>query len=250
MIKKCSLIFILLVFCGCVTQYNAATRRKETYLINDKAEVEWGNNLAKDFISKHKILKDKQKTNYVVELGETLSACSYRKELNYQFYIIDEDQINAFTLPGGHVFVYRGLLDIMNKNELSFVLAHEIGHTDARHAVKRLGPSLGISLVSVLGAILVDKPEYAQINNGAQQAINLITLGYSRQDEYQADSLGVEIMNKAGFDPNGAIKVFNKFQEIERDSGSKVPVYLRSHPFPEQRIIKVKQQIGKLAELK
>jgi len=239
---------MLLFLYGCVTQYNPATGRRETYLMDDKAEIKWGNDLADEFISKNKILKDDQMASYVTELGRTLVGCSYRKDLDYQFYIIDEEDINAFALPGGQVFIYRGLLKIVDKDELSFVLAHEIGHIDARHAVKRLGPSLGISLVSVLGVVLIDSPEYDKINNGAQQAINLITLGYSRQDEYQADSLGVETMIKAGFDPNGAIKVFNKFQEIEKDSGNKVPVYLRSHPFPEQRILKVKQRIEELTE--
>lgn len=241
--KKFTLFFLLLFTAGCVTVYNPATGKKETYIFNENAEIRWGNGLAKEFLRKEKLLHDKKKLGDLKNMGEKLAKASYRNELEYHFYIIDEDKINAFALPGGHIFVYKGLMDNVSEDELAFVISHEIGHINARHALKRLGPALGLNLISALSMIFLNEEKHKKAREAAWQVINLIFLGYSREDEYQADSLGVEIMAKAGFDPQASIGLFKKFQELEKKAGDTTPVYLRTHPFPEQRIKNVKKKI-------
>lgn len=242
--KKISWIFLLAfvmpLFGGCVTAYNPATGREETYVMDDKAEVKWGESMARRFLREKDILEDDKKQNYVTKIGERLAAKSRRNYLQYHFYIIDKDELNAFALPGGYIFIYKGLLDKVSEDELAFVLSHEIGHICARHAVKRYGSGLGLGVLSTASSILF--PGYGATQQSAERVVNLIMLGYSRQDEYLADSLGIEGVVKAGFNPEGAVSLLERFRDMELENMVSAPVYLRTHPLPVQRIENIRKK--------
>ncbi len=236
--------FILLVFLsGCVAIYNPATGRKEWYLFDEQGEISWGNAMANEFIKQNKIVQDPEKITYLKTIGEKVARVSHRNNLKYHFYIIDEDQMNAMAIPGGHIFIYKGLLNRVSQQELAFVLAHEIGHISARHSLKKLGASLGFN---ILAATLLRRPEQATAKQMVNQLYDLVAMGYSRSDELQADSLGFDYVLAAGYNPKAAISLFEKFIQESKKS-PRVPIYLKSHPHAEERIKNIE---SKLAELK
>lgn len=242
----CVVTLLLSVCTGCVSVYNPATGRKEHLIFDDKAEVNWGTGMAKQFTQKLKILDDPQLVNALQEMGDKVGATSHRNYLQYHFYIIDEDKINAFACPGGHIFFYKGLLDAVDEDQVAFVIAHEIGHVNAKHAVKALGAQMGFS---ILNAVLVASSGQQDTQKSAEQLFLLVNRGYSREDEYQADALGLDYMLKAGYSPQGALDLFSLFRKMEQESASKgqvQPTYLSTHPRAEDRATAVKKKLKEL----
>ncbi|MCF7907720.1 MAG: M48 family metalloprotease [Candidatus Omnitrophica bacterium] len=228
---------------GCVSVYNPVTGKKEWYLFDEKGEISWGDAMANEFIKENKLLDDQKRINYIKDIGVSLAKVSHRSNLNYKFYIIDQDQMNALAIPGGHVFIYKGLLDTVDDSELAFVLAHEIGHISARHSLKKLGATLGFS---ILATTLLRSPDQAQAKQLVNQLFGLVAKGYSRSDELQADNLAFNYVSDAGYDPRAAISLFEKLKEANKGM-ARPPFYLSSHPNSDQRI---KNISSKLKELK
>ena len=236
-------IFMLLLV-GCITVYNPATGRKEMHLFDEKYEISLGNKLVKEMISQTKMIDDPEALAYVTEIGERLAATSHRGYLDYKFYIIDSEDINAYALLGGHIFVNKGLLDSFTEAELAFVLAHEVGHICARHGIKRFEKAFGLQLVM---AILGGATNQKAIGDMIGEVDKYVSLGFSRKDEYLADSLGVTYGYQAGFDPKASLLVFKRFEEIEKEYGSAaMPVFLRSHPKPKDRYTEANIKIKEL----
>jgi len=180
-----------------------------------------------------KMINDPEALAYVKEIGEQVAAASHRGYLDYKFYIIDSQEINAYALLGGHIFVNKGLLDSFTEPEFAFVMAHEVGHICARHGFKRFQTVFGLQL---LMAVLSGRPSQKAIGNLIAEVDKYVSLGFSRKDEYLADSLGVTYGYQAGFDPKASLLVFERFEEIEKEQGSiAMPVFLRSHPKPKDR---------------
>jgi len=233
-------IFLLLLT-GCVTIYNPATEQKEYYFIDEETEIMIGKNLANDILRTNKTYDDPQTLSMLRNIGEQIGKVSDRSKLPYHFYMLDEEQMNAFALPGGYIFVNKGLIDKSTKDELGFVLAHEIGHITARHSLKRLQASLGMSL-------LIDIALGSSGEESVRQAVNIaysiVASGYSRGDELLADSLGVKYSHAAGYNPEAAISLFKK---MEKETGTGyTPIFLRSHPVISDRIANVKAKIKTL----
>jgi predicted Zn-dependent protease len=240
MMRRVSLFILMMFSIGCVTIYNPATQRKEIYFIDDSAEILIGKNLTSQILRENKVIKDENLIAYLRGIGGRVARVSDREYLKYNFFILEGKELNAFSLPGGYIFVNKGLIDRANKDELAFVLAHEIAHVCARHAVKKLQVSLGMSLILNLA---LRNPKYIDIKRGIDVVYDLITLGYSRSDELLADSLGVTYSYKAGFDPNGAITLLDK---LRREGKGYIFVFLSSHPPPNDRIKNVKNKIEEL----
>jgi predicted Zn-dependent protease len=234
---RSNILVLVLFFVGCATIYNPATQRTEYYFIDDTAEVTMGKNISQDITKENKVLNDPARLRYVRELGAKIAQVSDRNYLTYHFSILDEGGINAFSLPGGYIFVNKGLLDAADTEEVAFVLAHEIAHVAARHSVKRLQASLGMSLL--LGLALKDV-ESTSINRAVNIVYNVVTLGYSRGDELLADSLAVQYMHRAGFNPQAGVSLMQKLKESRNDY---TLVFLSSHPPPEQRIKNIEEKI-------
>lgn len=240
--KRIILLLALIFLAGCVGIYNPVTGKQEYFIFNDASEVEWGAAMAQQLTQKFKMLDDPQLLNALQELGDKIGAVSHRSYLQFHFYIIDDKTINAFAAPGGHIFFYKGLLDELSEDELAFVIAHEIGHVAARHSLKSLGATLGYS---ILTGLLLGKPDQKEAKQLADQLFSLVSTGYSRTDEYQADGLGAEYSYKAGHDPRGAYSLFDLFKEIEKKE-KQIPYYARTHPLPDERKEGIRKKLEEL----
>ncbi len=213
-------------------------------MFDDKAEVQWGNDMAKQIKAQKKIVYDPQLSEPLQKLGERIAAKSHRNYLAYHFYIIDDEAINACALPGGHIFVNKGLLEKCDEDQVAFVLAHEIGHVNARHGVKVLEANVGFSLISIA---LAASGQSKDTTNSAQQVFDLLSKGYSREDELQADYLALRYTSSTGYDPQASISLFEIFKAEEKKAGAAaIPVYLRTHPTPDTRIEHARQKLKEL----
>ncbi|MDP8265748.1 MAG: M48 family metalloprotease [Candidatus Aceula meridiana] len=242
------LFLSLLFFTGCATlgTYNSATERNEIVFLSTSSEVSIGNDLQEKISSEYPLSKDIQKIQRLEGIGRRLAAVSDRQDYEYKFYLVEKDELNAFTIPGGRIYFLTGLFDKLETDDaIAAVVAHEIGHCAARHIAKKFQASLGYSVVSAIAF------QFIPMNNGARQiaslsagaAMTLVFTAFSRKDEYQADALSIKYMYLAGYSLDGII---NAFELLERESkGPKVPLWLRTHPYIEDRIKVIKKEIPK-----
>ena len=200
-----ALIFILLIMSvvsGCATQeYNTATGKEDIIFIDTQKEVNMGKSIAES-IEKSKEIKldpDPLMTERVNEVGQRIASISGRKEVKYTFRVIDKDDVNAFALPGGYVFIFKGLVDKVSKDdELAAVIAHEIAHVVARHSIKRLQGGVGYNILQILMAVTGGgRSDAGRID----AAFGQLMMSYSREDEALADKLAVKYLKEAGYDP-------------------------------------------------
>jgi len=240
--------FLLALFCvqGCATMYNPATGREEFIMISTPSEVAMGKSVHESIIQKYKLSRDPAQIDRVRRIGERAAKVSDRQDYEYHFYLIEEDEMNAFTTPGGNIYVYTGLLEkLENDDQVASVLAHEIGHCAARHTVKKFQAALGYDLISTIALNAIGEgtaQQIAQLSSGA--VMNIVFSAYGRQDEYQADQLGIKYMYRACFDPRAAVETFKILEAGSQ--GPDVPLILRSHPFISDRIHMVEEEIKSL----
>ncbi len=249
LLKFLPLITLVIALSGCATTYNPATGRNEVIFINSASETVIGKNAAAQIAEKYKIIESGKDLDRLNGIGNRIAAVSDRDDIEYKFYIIDDKELNAFTIPGGYVYIYRGLYDKLDDDELAAVIAHEIGHVAARHIVKKMQANLGYQVLSTIALIAYtknaddDKKKRAGYAAYAgATAFNLVALGYSRKDEFQADELSIKYTTKAGFDPHGMIKALKKLDE-QAKKGVPTPYILRSHPYIDQRISHIEELI-------
>lgn len=233
-------LFSIFVFCflnGCVTIDNRATGRKETLLIDTASEVSLGKDLDVQVQKKLKLYPQQDLQARLNFIGNRIAGVSDREDLVYRFRIIDDQTLNAFALPGGFVYVHKGVMDVASDDELAGVLGHEIGHVAARHSVKRLQANLGYQLLIGI-ALGVTGKQY--VGDALGVVFDSVNLGYSRKDEYLADRLSVRYAKRAGFNPLGMVSFLEKLEKKAR--GFKL-VFFSSHPPIKERIKKVKEEI-------
>jgi predicted Zn-dependent protease len=239
--KLFCITLILFLFCGCATVYNPATQKRELVFISTPNEISLGKMIDRSIRQDYRISSDPRLNQRVNYIGKSIAAVCDRKDLEYRFFVVEDQELNAFSIPGGYVYVNTGLLKKANDEELAGVMAHEIGHVVARHAVKRLQSVLGFNIVL---SIAFNKSNAAELYNAVNVIYNLVSLGYSREDERQADKLAVIYTVRAGYDPRGLISFFNKISEEEKKHGTgNIPVFLRSHPSVNERIGNIRKEI-------
>lgn len=237
------IIFILLIFftSGCVTIYNPATERKETLFLDTQSEVALGVDMDNQLQTKLKILHDPQMQYRLDSIGGKVATYSDRQDLSYHFRIVKDNELNAFAIPGGFVYVNSGLMAVANDAELAGVLAHEIGHIAARHSVKKLQTVMGYQIIM---NIVLGRSGQSATGQAIDIVFNLVNLGYSRQDEFLADKLAVRYTRRAGFSPLGIITFFAKLKaEAEKKGPGINLVFLSSHPPIEERIARVENEV-------
>lgn len=225
---------------GCTTIYNPATKRRETYFISEQTELSLGKSLAQDIMRDQPVVREEKMLAYVREVGSKVSRISDRNNIVYTFNIIDSDEFNAFALPGGYVFVNRGLVAATSRDELAFVLGHEIGHIAARHSLKRMQAALGLKLVTDLA---FKNSKYPDLRRAVDLVYKAVSSGYSRQDEFLADTLGATYAQRAGFAPRASLSLMEK---LKSKSEQKSFVFFSSHPQPEARISNLRSVISSL----
>jgi predicted Zn-dependent protease len=219
-------------------------------LMSEKSELEKGKELHEQTIKEQPIYRDEELAAYVNGVGQKLAAISHRPELTYTFTIIDSPDINAFALPGGYVYINRGLMTFLTSEaQLAAVLGHEIGHITARHAVRqqtaaRSGNILTTtaSIASVLTTGTNVLGETAGLFGGA------LISGYGREMELEADGLGAEYLQKAGYDPNAMVEVITVLKNHEdflkrtSNRGSAYHGLFATHPRNDTRL---KEAVGR-----
>lgn len=199
------------------------------------------------------IVTDPALINRVVSAGNRMVSRTENPKLPYTFKVLNTDQINAFALPGGPVYVNKGLLDIVDDNELAAVMGHEIGHINARHSVNSMEVGLGLGAVSNLVQSYLKKDKKLGLSESDLNNINkfnlamnnFISLGYSRENEYEADAKGLSYLNDAGYNPYGMVSLMQKFQALQGRNPSKYEVFFSTHPATSDRIDKIEGIIKK-----
>lgn len=208
--------------------------------ISIEKETELGQEFLASIKRQFQFLDDEFAQNYINQLGKTLSQGIGVKPFPFHYYIIKQNDLNAFAGPGGHIFIYSGLISSMNDvDELAGVLAHEMGHITARHLSKRIeqGKKINIAtMAAVLAGIFVGGKAGAALTTGSVAAGIQTQLHYSREDERQADQLGLTYASLAGFDPSGLIRALTVIQKNSWMESNKIPAYLRTHPTGPERI--------------
>jgi len=240
-VRHFSLIVVCFSLCACTTIYNPATGKNESILLSTATEISMGQDLHKNISKEYKFSTDPGKVGRLKEIGRRLSIISDRQDYLYSFYLIEEDELNAFTTPGGFVYVYTGLFDKLKTDDaIAGVVAHELGHCAARHIAKKFQAALGYNIVGTIILSQVNAEARAIASQSADVAMNLVLSAFSRKDEYQADSLGIKYLYLAGYNLNGMIEAFELLQKESK--GDSVPLWLRTHPFIEDRIKRVKDE--------
>ncbi len=212
-------------------------------MVSSEAEQKLGDDAARDIEQQMGFLPESELTAYIEELGRRLAAHSPKQDVEYKFYLVDMQEPNAFALPGGHVYVSRGLLALVNsEDELAGVIGHEIGHIAARHSVKRatraapLGILTGIAsgLTGLLSSSLGDFT--ASVGGFAN---SLIVSPYSRNQEHEADAIGQKIAAEAGWDPIGIshfLHTLGREEELMNDGDAARTSFLATHPSTPARV--------------
>ena len=227
---------------GCSTEYNLATKQEEKYYYSTDKEVQMGKAINQQVKKAYKFTKDPLQQKRVEDIGKKIAAVSDRKEIDYYFQVLEDDQVNAVSLPGGYVYVNSGLLDkASNDDELACVLAHEVGHIVARHSIKKLQAMQSYSVLRILVAVA---PGTGGVGPAADAAFTQFLLGYSREDELLADQLGARYAKLAGYDPHAMVTFLTKLQDINRRMPLTEKSYFKTHPYVPDRIRVVKQELG------
>ena len=185
------------------------------------------------------VYRDPALQEYVSTIGLRLARASERPDLPWHFTVVDSPAVNAFALPGGYIYITRGIMPFLeNEAQLAGVLGHEIGHVTARHASQQYSRATGAQLGLIFGSILL--PQTRPLAQLGESGLGLLFLKYSRENEEQADGLGVKYASRTGWDPAGVPQMLTTLARIEETSDDKgVPNWLATHPAPEDRVQRV-----------
>ena len=229
---------------GCAT--NPVTGERQLALISESQEIQMGQQAAAQAEQSIGLVENQALQNYVQNIGATMAAQSERPDLPWTFRVVDDPTPNAFALPGGYIFVTRGILSLMNSEaELAGVIGHEIGHVTARHSVTLMSRAQIAQLGLGLGSIFV--PEIAQVGQLAGAGLQLLFLSYGRDAERQADDLGFRYALDQNYDVREMVNMFSQLQRSSQAAGhSPLPTWLASHPYPEERIQRIQQALAEL----
>ena len=220
---------------------NPVTGKRELMLMSSADELAMGQQTNPQILQTYGKYDDPELARYVAELGKRLGALSHQPNLAYNIQVLDSPVVNAFAVPGGYVYLTRGILAYINDEaELAGVVAHEIGHIAARHSAQQYSKAqfaqLGLGLGSVLSKTF---RKYAGV---ASAGVELLFLSFSRSDEREADALGVEYSAKAGYDTNHMANLFVSLERLNPGEGQGgLPAWFSTHPNPENRIAAIKE---------
>ncbi len=230
-------------FSGCETQYNTALKRQETLLYSDDKEKNMGASVALSVEKTMKLDTDVDINERVEKILKKIVSVCDRQELVYTIRVIDDDVMNAFSLPGGYIYIYKGLIDKMdNDDQLAGVIGHEVAHVVAKHSLKRLQAAYGSMILEGVAVI----SGQGALASGIDLTASSVFFINSREDEFQADRLGVKYMKLAGYDSSQMKLMLAKLLKESEKKGPQSISYWRSHPYIPLRMAKVdKEAYGK-----
>jgi predicted Zn-dependent protease len=194
---------VLSCLAGCAV--NPVTGNSDFVMMSERDELSLGSQAYQQVLKEYPIYKDEKLRAYVQQVGEKVASNSHRSNLQYQFSVVDSADINAFALPGGYIFINRGLLAYLNSEaELAAVLGHEVGHVTARHGVRQQSQSQAWNILGQLVAIGTGVGVAGDLTNVVGSAV---VKGYGRDMELEADGLGAQYLARSGYDPQAMIQV-------------------------------------------
>lgn len=241
-----------------VSEPSLINGQKKSYGYSWQQEMQLGAEADKELTEGMGVYDDQKLQQYVQAVGERVlqqsnfsapNAPEIYRNTKFTFRVIDSPVVNAFALPGGYVYVTRGLLShVQNEAQLAVVLGHEIGHVAARHSSQQANRSKWSQIGLIAGAILGQKvmgermPDLAPtLINAGGQALQMFMLKYSREAEHESDSLGVDWANRAGYASGESAKFFNSLQRLSAHEGKAIPTWQSTHPDPGDRAKRVLQ---------
>ena len=234
---------LVLSFFGAACATNPATGQHQFSLMSEDQELQIGQQQDVEVRRQMGVYADPATQQYVSDIGVRLARESERPNLPWHFTVLDVPAINAFALPGGYIYVTRGILPFLaDEAELACVLGHEVGHVTARHAAQQYSKSMGAGIGVLLGSIFV--PEARPFGQLAETGLGAVMLKYGRDDEIQADELGVRYAARGGWDPAAMPRMLTTLGRIDEETDDKgVPNWLLTHPSPENHIGRVQAAV-------
>lgn len=247
------LILAVLVLGGCAA--NPVTGKKDFVMMSEAQEMALGRQASEQIAQQMSMLEDPKLQAYVQRIGEQLARESHRNNIPYQFKVVDSPDINAFALPGGHIYINRGLLGYLNSEaQMAAVLGHEIGHVTARHGVRQQSIAMSTGLLGQLVTIGTGMPAMGDMSNMLGTAM---VRGYGRDMELEADGLGAEYLARTGYRPDAVLDVIGALKDQDSFSkqraaaqGRQVESYhglFATHPTHDQRLQQVVAQAQSLS---
>ena len=229
---------LLVVSCA----VNPVTGKRQIMLMSEDQEVALGLSYDPQVLATFGVYSDNNLQNFVQTKGNEMGKISHRPNLTYYVKVVDSPVVNAFAVPGGYIYLTRGILaQLTSEAELMGVLAHEMGHIAARHTVSQQSKQQLGQLLLIGGMIASEK--FAQYAQYAMQGLELLFLKFSRDDERQADALGVEYSSKLGYDAREMAEFFKVLQKMSlSESEGGIPTFLSTHPDPGDRYNDVNRQ--------
>ncbi len=237
-------VILILILAGCAV--TGPGGKTSLIFIGTEQEVSIGNEMDASIRAENRFLNDPLWQEYVDNIGRKIVNVCDRKDLTYHFAVIDSNMVNAFATPGGNIFLYTGLLKQMDSEaELAAVMSHEISHVVARHGIKRLQAAMGVSILEQL--VFGNDPGALKV--AVDVGLGLTFASYSRENENEADNFGIQYMTKAGYDPKGAITMFEKLASMSQGDPNFFEKLSMSHPETQERISNSKALIESLKPL-
>ncbi|MCO5169213.1 MAG: M48 family metalloprotease [Planctomycetes bacterium] len=236
--RRAAALVALALVAGCAT--NPVTGERELMLVSKRQEEALGRDADREIVAQFGLYQGPALQRYVEDVGHRLVAVSHRPNMTFTFRILDDPVVNAFALPGGYVYLTRGILAyLQSEGAMTMVLGHEVGHVTARHGAQRLTRQqllgLGIGITSLLG------DDFALVTGIAAGGGQLLLLKYDRDQERQSDQLGVTYGTRAGFDTTDGATFFSTLQRLSGDRGA-LPSWFSTHPDPGERHDTVRAQ--------
>ena len=230
---------------SCAT--NPATGQRQLMLMSEAEEVALGKQYDAQVREQMGIYNDPQLQRYVNQVGQRLAKASHRPNLPWTFAVVDEPAVNAFALPGGYIYLTRGILPFLqNEAEMAAVLGHEVGHVDARHSASAASREMAAGGgLAILGILVPETQPFQQL---AGAAFGLMFLRHSREAELESDKLGVGYSAANGWSPNGMTGMLTTLARLDEANGSRrgVPNWALTHPPAADRVTRLQESIAAL----
>jgi predicted Zn-dependent protease len=235
---------LCLSLAACAT--NPVTGKREISLMSEAEEIAYGQQADVEIRREMGVYDDPELQRYVADIGDRLARLSHRPNLPWSFAVVDHQAVNAFALPGGFIYITRGILPYLDDEaELAGVLGHEIAHVTARHAAQQsTRAGLGGIGLTVLGIFVPATQPFGEFTSAA---LGLAFLKYGRDDERESDRLGMEYAAGGGWDPAGVPDFLSTLARVGELSERGVPNWLSTHPEPAERVVEAQPVVAKFA---
>lgn len=232
------LLVILVAFTAACSQRDQLQPvQSNVWLVSERRELAIGEEVSKEVEREYNVYQDAELAAYVDQIGQNLAKNSDRPAIPYTFKVLDSPIANAFATPGGHIYVTRGIMGVLDDEaEFAGVIGHEVGHVAARHSAKQIQNSTFASIGLIAASLLLGDKVNDDLLTGINVAATLIFLGYSRGDEDQADILGAKYLYRSGYDPEGMVGAMEGLLELQTRNPMKAEQFLQSHPLTRDRV--------------